>query len=77
MERAEGTGTSATPYVRLRMAGALSTFKRSNLHVINYSVPIHATMSLADLKPHLFSILTKPDLIPYRTSYYQKTGASV
>ena len=27
-------------------------------------------MSLAELKPHLFSIPEKPDLVPYRTSYY-------
>ncbi len=45
-------------------------FKKLNLHVLNYSTPVHARMSLDDLKPHLFSIPEKPDLIPYRTSYY-------
>jgi aminopeptidase-like protein len=30
--------------------------QKCNLHVLNYSVPIRATMSLSDLKPHLFTI---------------------
>jgi aminopeptidase-like protein len=45
-------------------------FKKLNLHVLNYSTPIKAKMSLADLKFHLFTIPEKPDLVPYRTSYY-------
>ncbi len=47
-------------------------FRRSNLHVLNYSVPIHATMSLAELRPHLATIPAHPDWIPYRTSYYRE-----
>src|SRR5690606_33336032 len=46
-------------------------FARHNLHVVNYSTPIHQTMPLADLKPHLFSAPDYPDAIPYRTSYYK------
>jgi aminopeptidase-like protein len=47
-------------------------FRRSNLHVLNYSVPVDRKMSLTELRPHLFSIPEAPDWIPYRTSYYQK-----
>jgi aminopeptidase-like protein len=47
-------------------------FQRSNLHVLGYSAPIHARMSLAELRPHLFTLPGQPDLIPYRTSYYQE-----
>lgn len=47
-------------------------FGASNLHVLNYSVPVRARMSLADLQPHLHSRPDRPDLIPYRTSYYQE-----
>lgn len=46
-------------------------FRESSLHVLNYSVPIHATMPLTELKPHLFALPDRPDWIPYRTSYYQ------
>jgi aminopeptidase-like protein len=47
-------------------------FTRSNLHVLNYSVPVHATVSLEELKEHLFTLPEHPDWIPYRTSYYQE-----
>jgi aminopeptidase-like protein len=46
---------------------------RSNLHVVNYSVPVRSTMSLAELRPHLFTLPEQPDWIPYRTSYYKET----
>ncbi len=48
-------------------------FQEHNLHVLNYSVPIHETLPLAELKKHLFTLPDKPDLIPYRTSYYKET----
>lgn len=48
-------------------------FKKSNLHVLNYSVPIHEKMSLEALTPHLFTLKDHPDWIPYRTSYYKET----
>ena len=47
-------------------------FQKSSLHVLNYSVPVNRTMSLAELRPHLFTIPESPDWIPYRTSYYQE-----
>ncbi len=47
-------------------------FRRHNLHLLNYSVPIHRTMPLAKLREHLFTLPEKPDLIPYRTSYYRE-----
>jgi aminopeptidase-like protein len=45
-------------------------FRASNLHVVNYSVPVRTRMSLADLKHRLHTLPDQPDLIPYRTSYY-------
>lgn len=47
-------------------------FHQCNLHVLNYSLPVHATMPLSELKSHLFTIPEKPDWIPYRTSYYKE-----
>jgi aminopeptidase-like protein len=48
-------------------------FARSSLHVVNYSVPVHARFSLDELRPRLYSLPDRPDWIPYRTSYYEKT----
>ena len=48
-------------------------FSRSNLHVVGYSVPVRARMSLEELRPHLHSLPEHPDWIPYRTSYYRET----
>ena len=47
-------------------------FKKSNLHVLNYSTPIRKTVDLKELKAHLFTMPEHPDWIPYRTSYYQE-----
>lgn len=47
-------------------------FQDCNLHVLNYSVPVHEKLPLAELKKHLFTLPDKPDLIPYRTSYYKE-----
>jgi aminopeptidase-like protein len=47
-------------------------FQRSSLHVLNYSIPIAQRMSLAELRPHLFTLPETPDWIPYRTSYYRE-----
>jgi aminopeptidase-like protein len=45
-------------------------FQASNLHLLGYSVPVRATMPLAELKRHLFTLAGHPDWVPWRTSYY-------
>ena len=48
-------------------------FKKNNLHVVNYSVKIKKKILLKDLKKKLFYIKSRPDAIPYVTSYYKKS----
>jgi aminopeptidase-like protein len=51
----------------------VADFGDSNLHVVGYSTPIHARLSLAELRPHLHTLPDRPDWIPYRTSYWHET----
>jgi aminopeptidase-like protein len=60
-------------YIRASSGRKVIDFKDSNLHVLNYSIPVHKRMSLAELKPHLYSLPGHPDWIPYRTTYYDET----
>jgi aminopeptidase-like protein len=46
-------------------------FQRSNLHVVGYSVPVRASLSLRELRPHLHTLPDRPHWIPYRTSYWE------
>jgi aminopeptidase-like protein len=48
-------------------------FRDSNLHVVSYSEPVHATLSLEELRPRLHTLPDKPGVVPYRTSYYERT----
>jgi aminopeptidase-like protein len=59
-------------YIMNKAGERVVDFQKSNLHVLNYSLPVNRAMSLAELRPHLFTMPEAPDWIPYRTSYYQK-----
>ncbi|MGD1918574.1 MAG: DUF4910 domain-containing protein [Pleurocapsa sp.] len=59
-------------YVKNSQGEKIIDFQKSSLHLLNYSIPVHQKMSLADLKEHLFSLPEHPDWIPYRTSYYSE-----
>lgn len=59
-------------YVKNAQGERVIDFTKLNLHVLNYSVPIHEAMSLEALRPHLFTLPDHPDWVPYRTSYYKR-----
>jgi aminopeptidase-like protein len=60
-------------YIADKNGTRIVDFQRSNLHVVNYSVPIRATMPVSELKEHLHTIPEHPEWVPYRTSYYKET----
>jgi aminopeptidase-like protein len=59
-------------YVKNAKGERVIDFRSSNLSVVNYSVPVSAQMTLAELRPRLHSLPDRPRWIPYRTSYYKE-----
>ncbi len=51
----------------------LIDFCELNLHVVNYSSPVHRRMRFAELKKHLFTLPEHPKWTPYRTTYYEES----
>jgi len=47
-------------------------FRKSALHVLNYSAPVKGLFRLSELKEHLFTAPAHPDWIPFRYSYYHE-----
>ena len=47
-------------------------FKKHNLHIVGYSIPVDQIYSFEELDEHLFTIEEQPDAIPYVTSYYKE-----
>jgi aminopeptidase-like protein len=60
-------------YVKDSTGRRVIDFRASNLHVVGYSVPVSAVMTLDELRPHLHTLPEQPALVPYRTSYYAET----
>jgi len=58
-------------YIKDSSGKRIVDFKKSNLHVVNYSIPINKKMNFEELKNHLYSKPEYPDIIPYRTTYYE------
>ncbi|GAB3299860.1 DUF4910 domain-containing protein [Geodermatophilus aquaeductus] len=59
-------------YVADRTGRRVVDFRRHNLHLVSYSAPVRATMTLDELRPHLHTLPDRPDWIPYRTTYYSR-----
>ena len=59
-------------YIKDKAGNKIVDFNNSNLHVLNYSIPIDKTLSLSEIKNHLHTLPEHPDWIPYKTSYYKE-----
>jgi aminopeptidase-like protein len=60
-------------YIKNSQGEKIIDFQKLNLHVLNYSIPVHHKISLEELKTHIITIPDKPEWVPYRTSYYKET----
>lgn len=59
-------------YVMDEKGNKVIDFKKNNLHVVGYSVPVNKTVPLSELQEHLYSLPDQPEAIPYITSYYKE-----
>jgi aminopeptidase-like protein len=59
-------------YIKNPKGKKIVDFRKSNLHVVSYSIPVKTCLSLKDLKEHLFTLPAHPDWVPYKTSYYEE-----
>ena len=59
-------------YIEHESGQRFSEFKKNNLHLVGYSIPINKIITKNELLQHLHFLPEDPDAIPYVTSYYQK-----
>jgi aminopeptidase-like protein len=59
-------------YVKNERGERVIDFRASNLHVVGYSEPVAATMTLDELNEYLYSLPDQRSAIPYITSYYKR-----
>lgn len=45
----------------------------STLHVVGYSEPVSRRIAMDELRPHLHTIPDRPEAIPYKTSYFNRS----
>ncbi len=60
-------------YIENSAGKRILDFRENNLHIMGYSVPVDQYMTLEQLKEHLFTEPSQPDVIPYVTSYYRES----
>jgi aminopeptidase-like protein len=59
-------------YIKNPQGEKIVDLKKSSLHVVSYSLPIHRVMRLNELREHVFTMADRPDWIPYRTAYFKE-----
>jgi aminopeptidase-like protein len=59
-------------YILTPCGKKICDFKKNNLHLVGYSVPVKKKLSFEELQKNLHSIPEQPNAIPYITSYYEE-----
>ena len=59
-------------YVKDKSGNKIIDFKKNNLHLVSYSVPINKHVTKKELINHLHFLKKQKTAIPYVTSYYNK-----
>tara|TARA_X000000950_G_scaffold286103_1_gene393983 strand:- start:533 stop:1822 length:1290 start_codon:yes stop_codon:yes gene_type:complete len=59
-------------YVIDKYNNKIIDFKKNNLHLVGYSIPINKNITKKELFKNLYYLKNQPNAIPYITSYYKK-----
>ena len=59
-------------YVIDKFNNKIIDFKKNNLHLVGYSIPIKKSLSKKELFKNLYFLKNQPKAIPYITSYYKR-----
>ena len=59
-------------FVKDQIGKKIIDFKKNNLHIVNYSIPIKRKINKKELFEHLHTSKKLKNAIPYVTSYYRK-----
>lgn len=59
-------------WIRNSQGEIIVDFKQNNLHLLGYSIPYQGTLTYDELKEHIYTKPSQPEVIPYLTSYYQE-----
>jgi len=59
-------------WIRDSAGRSVVEFADHNLHVLNYSEPVHRMVDREELLDHVYTLPDQPHAIPYRTSYYTR-----
>lgn len=59
-------------YVKNSKGERIIDYRKSNLHIVNTSIPVKKKMRLSELKEYLHTMADRPDYIPYRYSHYNE-----
>lgn len=58
-------------YIEHESGARFAEFKKNNLHLVGYSIPINKIISKKELLKHIYTQKDQPLAIPYVTSYYK------
>ena len=59
-------------YVLDKYNNKIINFKKNNLHLVGYSIPVNKHVYKKELLQNLYFLEKQPNAIPYITSYYKK-----
>lgn len=59
-------------YIEDEKGNKIIDFRENNLHVVGYSIPVDRVVTKQELINYIYVEESRPDAIPYVTSYYQK-----